>query len=105
MNRRTDFVRVFATGALLAVLALAAGCGFQLRGSASLPTEMATTWLKPADPTSPFTRELELLLRANGDLGPHDGEVLLDDIPAMAILPEQCRRPSGPAKAPPSCTS
>lgn len=66
MSIRFDPARAARIAAALLILALLAGCGFQLRGSASLPTEMATTWLKPADPTSPFTRELELLLRANG---------------------------------------
>ena len=45
--------------------ALVAGCGFQLRGTANLPEEMATTWVKVEDPTSAFARELELLLRGN----------------------------------------
>ncbi len=50
-----------------AVLAFTmAGCGFQLRGAASLPPEMATTWLQVQNRNSPFVRELELLLRANG---------------------------------------
>jgi len=51
---------------LLVLAAAVAGCGFQLRGAASLPEEMNTTWLQVADRTSPFVRELELLLRANG---------------------------------------
>ena len=66
MSMKFDSARALRGAVALLALALLAGCGFQLRGSASLPTEMATTWLKPADPTSPFTRELELLLRANG---------------------------------------
>jgi len=45
---------------------LLAGCGFQLRGAANLPEVMAATRLETPDPTSPFARELELLLRANG---------------------------------------
>ena len=48
------------------LLVLLAGCGFQLRGAASLPPEMATTRVKAPDPGSPFVRELELLLRGNG---------------------------------------
>ncbi|MDT8449602.1 MAG: LPS assembly lipoprotein LptE [Wenzhouxiangellaceae bacterium] len=48
------------------MLVLLAGCGFQLRGSADLPEQMATTWVNAADPTDPFTRELKLLLRGNG---------------------------------------
>lgn len=52
--------------AFLLLLGLLAGCGFQLRGAASLPSEMATTQLQASDRTSPFIRELELLLRANG---------------------------------------
>lgn len=53
----------------LMLVALAAlvltGCGFQLRGAANLPEEMATTWVRVDDPTSAFARELELLLRGN----------------------------------------
>lgn len=43
-----------------------AGCGFELRGSASLPAEMAVTRIDTTNPTSLFVRELELLLDANG---------------------------------------
>lgn len=53
-----------------------AGCGFQLRGAASLPEAMSTTWVEVGDPTSAFARELELLLRGNGvevAAGPGDG--------------------------------
>lgn len=50
----------------LVVLAGLAGCGFELRGSASLPDEMAVTRIETSNPTSPFVRELELLLDANG---------------------------------------
>ncbi|NKI34307.1 hypothetical protein HFP89_03925 [Wenzhouxiangella sp. XN79A] len=51
----------------IALCALAlAGCGFELRGSASLPAEMDRTRLQVADPDSLFARELRLLLEANG---------------------------------------
>jgi len=53
-----------ALAAFLLALVLA-GCGFQLRGSASLPAEMDTTWVVVEDPASAFARELELLLRGN----------------------------------------
>lgn len=50
-------------------MALLAGtlsaCGFQLRGTANLPPEMATTHVQVADDTTAFIRELTLLLRAN----------------------------------------
>ncbi|MBY6203991.1 LPS assembly lipoprotein LptE [Halomonas denitrificans] len=52
-------------GSVLLALCLA-GCGFELRGSASLPTEMDRTRLEIADPDSRFARELRLLLEANG---------------------------------------
>lgn len=42
------------------------GCGFQLRGSANLPSAMDSTRLELADPDSLFARELRLLLEANG---------------------------------------
>lgn len=50
---------------LLAVAALSA-CGFQLRGTASLPPDMDSTWVQTANPTGLFYRELQLLLEANG---------------------------------------
>ena len=48
------------------MIAMLAGCGFQLRGQASLPQAMSTTWLAVPDATSEFARELSLLLRGNG---------------------------------------
>jgi len=71
------------------LLALLAGCGFQLRGQASLPAAMSTTWLSVPDPTSAFARELALLLRGNG--------VVLVDGPAedaaeLRILQERITR-------------
>ncbi len=51
---------------LLLIASLLVGCGFELRGSASLPAEMDRTRLQVADPDSLFARELRLLLEANG---------------------------------------
>lgn len=51
---------------VLACCLLLSGCGFQLRGSASLPAEMDRTRLEISDPDSRFARELRLLLEANG---------------------------------------
>lgn len=69
----------------VALLALAVtGCGFQLRGSASLPPEMASTWLQVQDRSSPFVRELELLLRAN--------DVTLVDGPGADVAELKIRR-------------
>lgn len=56
-------VRLVTMGLMLVVVA---GCGFQLRGAASLPPAMATTHVKAPDPDSAFVRELQLLLRGNG---------------------------------------
>jgi len=50
---------------LLAAL-LAGGCGFQLRGEARLPAALDQTALLAPDDASPFVRELQLMLRANG---------------------------------------
>lgn len=43
---------------ILAVCTLAAGCGFQLRGAASVPPEMARTYLETVDRHSLFYRSL-----------------------------------------------
>ncbi len=53
------------SGSIVLALCLA-GCGFELRGSASLPTEMDRTRLELSDRDSRFARELRLLLEANG---------------------------------------
>ncbi|MBS3824215.1 MAG: hypothetical protein KGY53_09995 [Wenzhouxiangellaceae bacterium] len=69
--------------------ALLAGCGFQLRGTASLPDEMATTWVEVEDPTSAFARELELRLRGNGvELAESPGEGVAE----LHILRERITR-------------
>ena len=73
----------------LLLLALATGCGFQLRGQASLPQAMSTTWLAVPDASSAFARELALLLRGNGVMmadGP--GE----DAAELRILEERMTR-------------
>lgn len=54
---------ILLVGSALLVLA---ACGFQLRGEARLPAVMAATHLQVPDDSSPFARELELRLRANG---------------------------------------
>jgi len=52
---------------LLALLvALLAGCGFQLRGAAGLPPEMARTQLVVDDPYSTLARRLRTLLEQGG---------------------------------------
>ncbi len=51
---------------MVLLLAVLSACGFQLRGSASLPSEMAETYLRVADDSTLFVRELRLLLEANG---------------------------------------
>ena len=45
--------------------------------------------------TGPSGGGKSLLLRAIADLDPHDGEVLLDGVPATDIAPEQWRRQVG----------
>ena len=51
---------------LLALALLLAGCGFQLRGQADLPQEMAMTAMVVDDPYSTFARRVQTLLEQNG---------------------------------------
>ncbi len=50
----------------LSMVLLLTACGFQLRGSASLPPEMTKTYLQINDEYGPFARRLKDLLRQNG---------------------------------------
>jgi LPS-assembly lipoprotein len=51
---------------MISVMLSLAACGFQLRGSASLPPEMAKTHLQIEDEYGPFARRLRDLLSQNG---------------------------------------
>ena len=51
---------------LLALAALLGGCGFQLRGKADLPPEMALTQIVVEDPYSTLPRRVQTLLEQNG---------------------------------------
>lgn len=73
---------------LLAAL-LAGGCGFQLRGEARLPAALDQTALLAPDDASPFIRELQLMLRANGvELSDQAGEGRA----SLRIFSERMRR-------------
>jgi LPS-assembly lipoprotein len=51
---------------LLSLVLLLAACGFQLRGEADLPAEMANTQLVVDDPYSTLARRVTTLLEQNG---------------------------------------
>jgi LPS-assembly lipoprotein len=57
-------LRVLALSSVLALLA--GGCGFQLRGEASLPPEMARTQMVIDDQHSTLARRVRVLLERNG---------------------------------------
>jgi LPS-assembly lipoprotein len=48
--------------AAILLCALFAACGWQMRGAAELPEEMAVVYIQAADPYSPFVRELRRVL-------------------------------------------
>ncbi|MDX1625659.1 MAG: LPS assembly lipoprotein LptE [Wenzhouxiangellaceae bacterium] len=82
--------RVLRIGAVLVLaMVFAAGCGYQLRGTASLPEAMDTTYLDAADESSLFTRELRLLLEANGV---EVVDTSSSDAATLAILVERITR-------------
>lgn len=59
-------VRVAIRCGLIAGLAAAAGCGFQLEGAGALPVAMDKTYLDAAEPNSDFANSLRLALRMRG---------------------------------------
>lgn len=52
--------------ALILLVNLLAACGFQLRGEADLPPEMALTRMEVGDPYSTLARRVQTLLEQNG---------------------------------------
>jgi LPS-assembly lipoprotein len=66
--------------AVLLLVALLAACGWQMRGAAQLPEEMAVIFIQADDPYSPFVRELRRAL----DTG--DTRVTRDRGEATAVI-------------------
>jgi LPS-assembly lipoprotein len=66
--------------ALLLVVAILAGCGYQLRGSASLPDVMSVTYIKGLRPYSVLVDEFSRALRARNVV------VASDPAAATAVL-------------------
>jgi LPS-assembly lipoprotein len=66
--------------ALLLVLALLAGCGYQLRGSASLPEAMSVTYIEGLRPYSALVNDFAHALRTR------NATVTTDQAAASAIL-------------------
>lgn len=64
MNGRN--VRFLRVPLLAGVVLWLAGCGFQLRGSADLPSYMDRVAIEATDPYSPVARELRRALAAGG---------------------------------------
>jgi LPS-assembly lipoprotein len=64
--RRRVIRRLGALAAMVGVSAALAGCGFRLAGTASLPGEMARTYLDTIEPNSDFFESLREALRSRG---------------------------------------
>ncbi|AKS40965.1 LPS-assembly lipoprotein LptE [Wenzhouxiangella marina] len=74
---------------VLALSLLTVACGFQLRGEAQLPAFMERTLIVSGDQSSPFLRELERLLEANGvEVETRPGESQAE----LVIVSERLRR-------------
>jgi LPS-assembly lipoprotein len=64
----------------LALVLILAGCGFELRGAAGLPEELARTYVTGLDRRSTLARELDLGLSASG------AELVSSEEEASAVL-------------------
>lgn len=72
---------------LLTLPLLLAGCGFQLRGEADLPAEMANTHMAVDDPYSTLARRVQTMLEQNGVsfVGPGRATAILE-IPENQVV-------------------
>lgn len=59
-------LRVLVLTLLGAVLLLSSGCGFQLRGAAPLPAQMAVTYIQGEAPFDPLNNEFRSALEGRG---------------------------------------
>lgn len=78
--RTRRFARGAGRSCAVVALILSAGCGFQLRGQATLPPEMARTYISTEDRQSLFSRKLRASLRNNGI------DVVESPVDATAVL-------------------
>jgi LPS-assembly lipoprotein len=78
--RRGFFVHLSAMLLFAGLVALTAGCGFHLRGSAALPESMAVTFIKSDEPYSSLVNDFSAALKI------HDVRVTEERGEATAVL-------------------
>jgi LPS-assembly lipoprotein len=78
--QRSLYAYMSAVLLLAGMAALSAGCGFHLRGSASLPTSMAVTYIKSYDPFSTLVDDFSAALKI------HDVRLTQERSEATAVL-------------------